>query len=345
MIDVHTHIVPDRIPFGCSGDDRWPTLVRRGREADVLIQGQVFRTLRDVCWDPGPRLDEMAAHGIEAQLVSPMPELFSYWAHPALAERFCESVNHWTAEFVRAHPAQFSGLGIVPLQNPGRAAGMLAGIAGQGLAGIEIGSNVNGIYLSAPCYLEVFAEAARLGLIVFVHAFHPPAQRQLPPGPISYSVALPAEITMGLSALIGGRVLAQVPGLRVLASHGGGGAVTALARLEHAWRVDSRVRELLPEQPYTYLRQVFFDTIVFDPRALDYLISVVGAEQVMTGSDYPFLRLDAGKIVDELPSLSERTRQAIKRVNALGFIGPGAAAPGSHARPGSAQLSRRASHG
>jgi aminocarboxymuconate-semialdehyde decarboxylase len=338
MIDVHAHVVPDGLPFGCAGDDRWPRLARSGEDADVLIAGRVFRHIRSVCWDAGPRLAEMDTHGVTLQVVSPMPELLSYWAAPGPAWRFCAAVNEWVAEFASRHPGRFRGLGIVPLQDPARAAAMLADVAALGLTGVEIGSNINGRYLSAPRFREFFAEAARLDLLVFVHTFHPPAQGQFPPGPVSVAASFPAEITTALVALIASGVLADCPGLRVLASHGGGGAVAALGRLEHAWRHDPAVRETLPQPPSESLRHVYFDTLTFDPRALSYLIDAVGHAQVLVGSDYPFIRMPAGWTLAELADLAPQARQAIRSGNALAMLSA-AGAPGGTADDG------RAHHG
>src|SRR5690349_668718 len=82
LIDVHTHLVPNPLPaFGNrKGGDRWPTMVPvNEHKCNVVIAGKNFRTVTDQSWSPARRVEDMQKEGVDRQVVSPMPELFSYW--------------------------------------------------------------------------------------------------------------------------------------------------------------------------------------------------------------------------------------------------------------------------
>lgn len=319
-IDVHTHVVPDRIPFGLSAvDDRWPVL-RQGRETgDVLIGGDVYRTVARTAWDLDARAAALPARGARAQVLSPMPHLVSYWAPIEQALDFSRGLNGWLADAVRAHPGVFYGLGTVPLQDPDAAAAELSAVRDLGLSGVELGTNVNGVSIADARFRDVFVEADRLGLSVFVHAFQPPMAAAVP-GPAASAVCFPLDIALAVSGLIANGTLELCPTLRLCASHGGGGLGLTLPRLSHAWQHKARMRERLPTPPEVTARRLFYDILLFDPAALRYLIDFVGPDQIVVGSDYPFLDVppewpltDAG--------LSDDVLAGIREHNALRFLG------------------------
>ena len=263
MIDVHTHVVPAELPFGAKGDDRWPVLEFSGATAKVLIRGSVFRAITSQNWDLGRRLEDMARDGVVTQVLSPMPELFSYWAEPDPAARYCAAMNNWIAEAVRSHPGSFEGLGIVPLQAPDVAGEMLADVRSQGLRGVEIGTNVNGMPLHDRRLEPFFTEAERLGLAVFVHAFHPPRFETLTSPMAANAVTFPLEIGFAIGGLIAEGVVGRCPGLRLCASHGGGALSMIIPRLSFMWANDAAIREKAPERPDVYARRLFYDLLVF----------------------------------------------------------------------------------
>ena len=125
-IDIHTHIVPARFPpySGDAAAARWPEMTPAldCRHANVVIAGKVFRTVTDECWDVDRRVEAMALSRITRQVLSPMPELLSYWLAVDDAVALGCHVNETIAEMVNRAPDQFSGLGMVPLQKPERAA-------------------------------------------------------------------------------------------------------------------------------------------------------------------------------------------------------------------------------
>lgn len=319
-IDVHTHVVPAGLPFGLSGaDERWPLLRTTGETGDVLVAGELYRTVARTAWDLDARVADMATRGVSAQVLSPMPHLFSYWAPIDQALDFSRDLNAWLADAVRAHPGTFYALGTVPLQDPDSAAAALADVKALGLQGVELGTNVGGVSIADPSFRDVFVEADRLGLSVLLHAFQPTMTGTVPKAMAS-AVGFPLDIALAVAGLIAGGTLEHCPTLRLCVSHGGGGLGLALPRLIHAWRTKEKVRGRLPTPPDVIARRLFYDILLFDPGALRYLIEFAGPTQVVVGSDYPFLDVPPQWPLTEV-DLPYGTVRAIREANARAFLG------------------------
>ena len=147
IIDVHTHIVPEHFPpaGNRASARRWPFMDHfETARARVMIAGENFRTVTEQCWNPARRIGDIAKEGVDAQVISPMPELLSYWFTPEDSLEFGRYTNEFIATMVQSSPKTFYGLGMVPLQDPDLAAKELARLKQMGLAGIELGSNILG---------------------------------------------------------------------------------------------------------------------------------------------------------------------------------------------------------
>ncbi len=321
MIDVHTHVVPPQLPFGHFPGDHWPRVDVSGDRGDVYMGTTHFRTVTSSAWDLDRRGDEMVTHGVDRQVLSPMPELFCYWAQPPAALAYSREMNAWLAERVRETGGRFDAFGIVPLQDPDGAAAELATIAAAGLRGVQVGSNVNGIPLHDPRYAAFFAEAERLGVAVFVHAFHPHGFDTITGGPAASGVTFPNEIGFAAAGLVAEGVLLRHPRLRVCMSHGAGSLGLSLPRMDRMWDFDAGFRERLPIRPSELARRMFVDLLVFAPQALEFVLQVVGDEQVVVGSDYPFMPDAPGEVLRHMPGLSETQVERIRRTNALALLG------------------------
>jgi aminocarboxymuconate-semialdehyde decarboxylase len=324
LIDVHTHVVPETLPdfAGRAGGERWPHMEPvdpcRSR---VVIAGKNFRTLDDRCWSLERRLEDMAREGVTRQVLSPMPKLFSYGFEARDTLDFCRAVNGFIAGLVERAPDRFHGLGQVPLQDPDLAARALAEVKSLGLAGLEIGTNVNGRSLGDPMFLPFFQEAEAQGLPIFIHAHDAFGEARFSGPPVlSNLLGYPQENTLAAATLITGGVIERCPGLRVLFSHGGGGFALALARLDQGWRT---LGAFLPRPPSAYVGNFYFDALLYDATALRFLIDRFGPGRVMVGSDYPFDIREAppGRHLADVPGLSPADLRALRSETCLSFLG------------------------
>ena len=163
-IDTHTHFVPSHIPQEPGRNPLWPSIERRGGDgAAVMVGGKVFRVINSRSWDARRRIEDMAADDVDVQVVSPMPELLSHWFPPDDADALCRHVNEGIAALCTAHPRQFIGIGMVPMQDASLAAKRLDEIKSLGLRGIEIGSHIDGVPLGDARLHEVYAAAEQRG--------------------------------------------------------------------------------------------------------------------------------------------------------------------------------------
>ncbi|HEY6598823.1 MAG TPA: amidohydrolase family protein, partial [Pseudomonadales bacterium] len=292
LIDVHSHIVPERFPDNPSPatNSRWPcTQVRAPNDATVVIADKPFREIDSRSWDVARRIEDMDRDRITLQALSPMPELLSYWFTPTDGLEMARWMNHTIASMIAAAPARFAGLGTVPLQDPALAATELARLQRDGLRGVELGSNINGVVLGDRRFDEFYAEAQRLDLALFVHALHPIGTDRLQAFPdLIPFAAFPLDTALAAISLIRAGVPERFPNLRIGFSHGGGAIVALTHRLQQGWRLSDGFGGALPRTPLHYARRFYYDSLVYDPGYLRYLTTQFAPGQCFAGTDYPY---------------------------------------------------------
>ncbi len=250
LIDAHAHVIPRWFPSAPAGCDpaSWPSMSPGDDGTRVLVSGPVRFTARQAWFDAEQRLAASAGSGVDAEVVSPFPPLLNYQL-PALAGRdLARWVNEYVAGLCAAAPGRIYGLGTVPLQDPELAAGELGSLSELGLAGVEIASNVAGASLGDERFLGFFAEASRLA---FSHAAG------------GFPLQLPR------AQWFWGRTWNEEP-------------VVAAARGPEAapWAASET-------GPAELARRFWYDSLVFDRRAIRYLIEMLGAGRLLVGSDFP----------------------------------------------------------
>jgi aminocarboxymuconate-semialdehyde decarboxylase len=327
LIDTHTHWIPERFPayLGQRKGVAWPSMAAADAACDrnVMIDGKVYRTVPDTSFDAGRRMQEMEVMGVTHQVLSPMPELLSYWLHADDALALTRFMNEDLASLVQANPKQFTGLGAVPLQNVDMAITELERCVRLGLAGVELGSNINGKPLGHPDHVPFFQAAESLGAAIFVHALRPAGmERMVGPPFVEQVLAFPGEIGLAAASMLTTSVLKRVPQLRISFSHGGGSLAMLLPRLQHAWQQMPHVAKAIPDSPREQARQMYVDDLVYDAPTLKHLLHVFDETRIMAGTDYPFaiLEREPARRIDEL-ALGDVTRRLLRQDNALRWLG------------------------
>ncbi len=327
-VDLHTHILPKSWPdlrqrFGYGGFVRLEH--DTAGSARMLIDDTLFRVIPETCWNPARRLEECDRDGVDVQVLSTVPVMFSYWAKPGDALELSRLLNDNIAGTVRAHPRRFVGLGTLPMQSADLAIGELERcVKDLGLAGVQIGTNVNGRNLEEPEVAAVLQAAADLGAAVFVHPWDMVGRERMPKYWLPWLVGMPYEVTLAICSVIFGGVLEKLPALRIGFAHGGGAFPWLLGRIEKGFTArpdlcatDNRVN------PRAYLGKFFVDSLVHDVRALAYLVELLGPRAVAMGSDYPFPlgEDDPGRLIATSGDLAPGDRIHLLADTALRFLG------------------------
>lgn len=289
-----------------------------------MIADKVYRTVSDKCWDVEKRLADMPGLGLGIQVLSPMPELLSYWLNAQDAQQLLRYLNEQIGAMVAAQPAHLLGLGAVPLQDVDLAIDELRFIMQTpGFVGVELGSNINGVPIGDTRFDPFFEACVDLGAAVFVHALKPTGMdRLLGPGPLQQVLAYPSDVGLAAASCITSNLLARHPRLRIAFSHGGGTLASLLPRLEQGWQVFPALREAISESPMAQARKLHFDTLVFDTPTLRHLVELFGASQLMVGTDYPFNFHDRTPVQRiRAAGFAEATANALAYANAERFLG------------------------
>ena len=291
-IDTHAHILPPHWPNLAEkyGDERFPVMINAEGRHRIYKDGRFFREVWENAFDATHRIAEYAEHGLQVQVISTVPVLFSYWAKPNQALELHRFLNDHSATLCRDHARHYAGIGTVPLQSPTLAIQEMERCVEQlGLQGVQIGSHIGSLNLDAPELFPFFEAAADLGAAILVHPWDMMGSESMPKYWLPWLVGMPAEQARAACCLIFGGVLERLPKLRVCFAHGGGAFPYSIGRIEHGFRMrPDLVATDNSRNPREYLDRLYFDSCVHDPRALQYLIDTVGAKQIMLGTDYPF---------------------------------------------------------
>lgn len=328
-IDVHAHVVPENFPayIGNHLPADWPSMAPAHEcHRHVMISGKVYRTVSERCWSVPHRLQDMLSMGVELQVISPMPELFSYWMDAPAGQQLCRYLNDQTAAMVDASCGRLTGMGVVPLQDIDLAIRELEHVVRVlRMSAVEIGSNINGTAVGAPAFHPFFSACEELGVGVFVHAVRPAGMdRLVGPAPLQQVLAYPGDVGLAAASVVTGGLMARHPNLRIAFSHGGGTLASLLPRLQQGWHVFPALREAMHEPPAETVRRLFYDTLVFDDAMLRHLLHIFGPDGLMVGTDYPFNFHERGPLQRLAEAgFDDATTQAITHGNARRFLGLG----------------------
>jgi aminocarboxymuconate-semialdehyde decarboxylase len=316
VVDVHAHCaVPEAmalmgLKLGAPGSNLPPLLHMATQAAE--------------------RLRAMDEQGIDVEALSINP--YWYKAERDVARQIVQIQNEKLAETCAAHPDRFVAFATVALQHPDLAAEQLEeGVKKYGLRGAGIGGSVNGEEISDPKFHPFWAKAEQLGVLVFIHpqgtAELNATNRLKGNGLLENVIGNPLETTIALSHLIFEGTLDKFPGLKICAAHGGGFLPSYAGRSDQGCNVfpdrcPGPKDGPLKKKPTEYLKQMYYDNIIFTPEAMRHIIAEVGASQIVVGTDYPYpWTKTAVDLVLNTPGLNDEQRMAILGGTAAKLLG------------------------
>jgi len=225
--------------------------------------------------------------------------------------------NEKLAEISAAYPDRFVPIGAVALQHPDLAASQLEhAVKELGHRGVMLTGSVDGRELADPVNNPFWAKAEELSAVVFIHprGFVEGESRLQGNGRLGNIIGNPLENTVALSHLIFEGTLDRYPGLKVVGAHGGGYLPSYIGRSDHCHTSDDRgCSGEEQKKPSDYLKQIYFDSLVYRTQNLQQLIDEAGAAQIVLGTDYPYGMQNRNAVAHILsvPGLTDEQREAI----------------------------------
>ena len=238
------------------------------------------------------RFAAMDRQKVDVEVLSVNPHW--YGAPRDVAAQVVKKTNESMAELCARYPDRFAGFAGLTMQDPQLAVQEMEGaIRRQGLKGIAVGAEVGAKELSDRSFDPVWRKAEELGAVVFIHPLGVPQlnQRLAGNGYLANVIGNPLGTTIALAHMIFEGVFDRAPGLKVIAAHGGGFLAHYADRFDHGCRLNAAACDgsiALKKKPTDYLKQIWFDSLVFTPEAVRHLQAVAGADQIVMGSDWPY---------------------------------------------------------
>jgi aminocarboxymuconate-semialdehyde decarboxylase len=291
VIDIHTHFFPDAWPDLADryGTPDWPRIRHlEGGEADILLGDRFFRRINSACWDVERRIQDLDRDGIDLQIISPMSVLSSYARPVEHALDMARLFNDAALELCSRSDGRMKSLCRAPLQDIDAACGEISRSMQAGHLGVKIGDHIGLKNLDEPGMITFLHHCADVGAAVLVNPWDMMAGDCMTEDMMPWTVGMPAE-TQLLVAMIEGGAFDRLPhSLRICFAHGGGSLPFLLGRMQNAWEHLPVARSKSELPPKQYVDRFFVDSAVFDDRTLQFLVNIMGPDQVVLGSDYPF---------------------------------------------------------
>jgi aminocarboxymuconate-semialdehyde decarboxylase len=184
-------------------------------------------------------------------------------------------------------------------------------------------ANVAGRSLTEAAFAPIWAEIDRRAMPVLVHPGEPPGADLMDMGlyDLSWSVGFMFDTTLAVTRIVFDGFLDRYPNLKLIVAHGGAAMPYLVGRFEKGDEVELASRRRMTAHPIDYLRRLYYDCITYDLGALRYLISVVGADRVLFGTDWPHQVHDIAGSLANTAALPADQRDAIRGTTAIGLFG------------------------
>ncbi len=318
VIDVHAHIlVPEVMKITYEHSQYAHRVAGPGGSGPAPSMPEPL--LRRMTETP-LRLAQMDETGVDIQVISPsIMQQCTYGLEPQRALELERIGNDAVAETVACHPDRLVGLGSLPLQDVALSTAELERCMGElDLRGVIISSHVNGIELGAERLAPFWAKAEELGAVVFIHPAGSSEER-MRRNRLMITIGQPLEEAFALSSLIYEGIADRFPNLKIMVAHGGGYLPFYAGRHDNDYRY-GRSPQLKGEFS-SYLPRFFYDTVLFNPDMLEFLVTKVPSSHVMLASDYPFAEKQPVEYVRRARKISKRDQDAILGANAAVLFG------------------------
>jgi aminocarboxymuconate-semialdehyde decarboxylase len=290
ITDIHCHFIPDD----------YFRFVREAEAFEVRVAKQQDDTIDLICrgaryglnrtfFEPAAQLERMDALGIDRSVISLATPLVNYYIEPQLAERAARLCNDGFAALIAKHPARFSAWAFLPMQNPEAAASELHRcVCELGFVGGHVATNVRGSYLPDERFEPIFHAARELDVPLFLHPVDPPGRDRTGTYELTVVAGYLFDSTINIFRMICSNFLDRFGGLKLVCAHTGAFSLMLRNRMQREVDTNAELSRTLQRRIGDYLRDLYFDTVCFEPEYLRFAATIVPPENLLLGSDAPF---------------------------------------------------------
>ena len=321
VIDVHTHMMP--LPYiealRQHGGEKYTVKKTAAGQEAIHLYGAPFTTLFPGMWDYDLRIRAMDAARVDVAIVSlTCPNV--YWGDRATSLATAVMVNDSMAEQQRVRPDRIRWFASLPWQHADAAVAELERALSIGAVGVMVLGNIAGQDLTDPAFAPVWKAIDQRGLPVLVHPTAPQGLREMHMD--EYGLVPPIgfmfDTTLAFSRIILSGFLDAYPNLKLIASHGGGTLPYVAGRLDRCHEMIPACSSVIKDKPSTYLQRIYYDSVVYDPAALELCLRTAGsADHVLFGSDYPHNIGDMAGCRTRVEALPQSTARKVLSSNAV----------------------------
>jgi aminocarboxymuconate-semialdehyde decarboxylase len=316
VIDVHTHMYTRRWLDALKASGDADTIVLPGNPESISYRGVNYAILTPNMFDWTGRIARMDEAGVDIAVISlTAPNV--YWGTVKQSAEAARIVNDEYAEAQARWPDRIRWFASLPWEDADLAIAELHRAVRAGAVGVCMLTNIKGQALIEPKFAPVWAEIDRIDVPVFIHPTTPFVDGfGLGEYGMANTIGFTTDTTTCFAKFLLSGFFEKYPRVRPIACHGGGTLPFLMGRFDRMWEISTSQRDI-QKPPSSYLRRIYFDSIVYDQRTLEYLIATVGADRVMFGSDYPFRLGDMKGILARVDALPPGERDAVRGGNAI----------------------------
>jgi len=322
IIDFHDHYYP---PSYLDAIERGPSAVRVTRDSEgnpcvhypgdynVAVLGH-----RDIDY----REQVLRDTGVDTQVIT-LTTPGTHIEEPATALRLAMLVNDAFARVVSDKGGRFAALATLPLNDPAASATELRRAMEQlHFRGAMVFSNINGVALMDQRFWKLYEVANELGAVIHIHPTNPVGVEAMLDYWLMPLVGFLCDTTLAVAGLVFSGVAERFPRIQWVLGHLGGAIPYLAERLDRGFEAFPDCRKNIKQPPTTYLKRFYYDTVNFDPRAIELAISFAGADHILAGSDYPHQIGSIPKMLESLKAIrvSEEDRARILGGNAARLL-------------------------
>ena len=287
VVDFHNHYYPpaylDALRSGdttvrVTTDGDGNPLLHYPGDYNVAVRGH-----RDIAF----RAEDIAREGIDTQVLT-LTTPGTHVERPDRAVTLARLVNDAFATVARESGGRFVALATLPLNDPAASATELRrAMTSLGMRGATLFSNINGVALADSRFEPLYRVADELGAVLFVHPTAPVGVAAMTDYWLMPLVGFPTDTTLAAAHLVFAGIPERYPRISWVLGHLGGTIPYLAERLDRGFHAFRECRQHIARPPSEYLRRFYFDTVNFDPQALQLALRFAGPDHILAGSDYP----------------------------------------------------------